>query len=392
MRMPVHFDCIVVGAGPSGSIAAGCLAKDGMRVLLLEGDKLPRDKLCGGFLSGRAREQIPFDIGHYLTEDRKVRDIEYHSGRGTDEYRGSTELGHIIDRKTFDHELSRKAEAFGAEVLDGMKADSIRKKDSYYIVGSGRYSFSSRYIIGADGSRSIVSRDLGFGTCLDGHFCGFALAANIPLESGIPNRCRIYSLPVPTGLGWCFNGPCEISIGLGAGVQFSKRLGEMAGEFISTVRKSTGMDIPFGKLKGGFLKTGAWKRPIARRGAFLVGDAAGLAEPFSGEGLYAAALSGREAACFILRREKGEEEKFREDYSGTIYRRLLKEYRHSMVLALFRRRLEDMGLAGQDYIGAGMIAAIMKGKESYSSINKTLLTGLLNRKNLRSFDDRERGI
>ncbi|MBA1335409.1 MAG: hypothetical protein HPY66_1032 [Firmicutes bacterium] len=390
--MPVHFDCIVVGAGPSGSTAAGCLAEGGMRVLLLEGDKLPREKLCGGLLSRRAREQIPFDIDYYLTENRKVRDIEYHSGWGMDEYRGRLELGYIIDRRTFDYELSRKAEDLGVEVLDSMKVDSVRQKDSYYIVRSGRYSFSSRYIIGADGSHSIVSRDLGFGTYLDSYFYGFALGVNISSESGIPSRCRIYSLPIPTGLGWCFNGPREMNVGLGACTQFSKRLTKMTEEFISGVRKSTGMDIPFSKLKGGFLKTGGWKRRIAHRGAFLVGDAAGLAEPFSGEGLYAAVMSGREAAGFILNREKGEGENHKEEYSRTIYRRLLKEYRHSIILSLFRRRLEDMGLWGQGYIGAGMIAGIMRGEECYSSINKTLLTGLLNRQNRCSLNDKRQDI
>jgi geranylgeranyl reductase family protein len=376
-QVPKNYDCIIIGAGPSGAVAAYCLSIEGINILLLEGRKLPRDKICGGFISKRAEMQLPFDLSRYLLHERKAYKVEYYSSRGVDRHQWDREIGYFIDRKDFDYQLVEEAAKAGTTVIDLMRVEEVSRSDGGFRVRSGKNCFTAKYLIGADGVNGITSKQFGL-NCMGGSpLIGFALNLKIPAVSGERRVCRFFSLPFAAGLGWCFTGPDSHNIGLGASIYFRKRLFGILPRFVDEIRKIVGQQITGDRFKGAFLPSGWFKRRIADRGAFLVGDAAGLVEPFSGEGLFAAVLSGKEAAKVILRTEKNECCRAEKEYTEYIHRRLVSEYRHSIVLSLLRYRLEAMGLVGEEYIGACMMGNIMKGEDSYSRINKRLMKEFL---------------
>jgi geranylgeranyl reductase family protein len=283
-----RFDAIVVGAGPAGSTTAYRLAGAGSRVLLVDKARFPRDKPCGGGVTLRAARQLPFSIDP-VVEDVVDR-FELRLGYGSSFEREDAEpLCLMTQRRRLDEFLVRKAEEAGAEFRDGT---AVAFDDGSTTVDGER--IAARVIVGADGVNGLTAR--AFGLARD-HGHGVALEGNAPLDKRYRGRLVLELGVVPGGYAWVFPKGEHVNLGVGGWESEGPRLREHLRRLCAvhavdfdTLTDLRGYRLPYRRSASTF----------ARDNVLLVGDAAGLIDPLSGDGMYEAFVSARLAAEAVL--------------------------------------------------------------------------------------------
>jgi geranylgeranyl reductase family protein len=292
-----RFDVLVVGAGPAGSTAAYRLATEGARVLLADKATFPRDKPCGGGLTMRAVRQLPFPV-EPVVEDRTTRvrlglDFTRRVERHMDE-----PLVLMTQRKRLDAYLVEQAVRAGAEFRDGVKVSDLALEEGGVQAQVDGSPVAATHALLADGANGVSARAIGLD---DGRDYGVALEANVPY--GVVSETEYRGLlclelaNVPGGYGWVFPKGDHVNVGVGGWEHEGPRLREHLMRFCreygipeSSLEDVRGYRLPL-------------VHPRARLGngrVALLGDAAGLVDPLSGDGIYEAFLSARLAAKAVL--------------------------------------------------------------------------------------------
>jgi geranylgeranyl reductase family protein len=292
-----RFDVLVVGAGPAGSATAIHLARGGASVLLADRARFPRDKPCGGGLTGRALRYAPCDVSPVVEHavDRMVLRLGYHRHFAR---RSETPLILMTQRRRLDSHLAEQAAAAGADFRDGVRVAELTLENGCATARVGGTKVSASYVVGADGANGIVARSAGLG---EGIVCGVALEGNVPwadLDPGPFNRTAWVELGVvPGGYGWVFPKGDHGNVGVGGWMAEGPtlrthldRLSLRHGLDPAKLRDVRGHRLPMRRL-------GA---PASRGRVLLVGDAAGLVDPLSGDGIYEAFVSASLASDAIL--------------------------------------------------------------------------------------------
>jgi len=288
----------VVGAGPAGSTAAYRLASAGARVLLVDKATFPRDKPCGGGVTGRAARLLPFSLDPVVEErvDRVECRLRYRP-RSRFVRRARQPLALMTQRKRLDHFLLDKAAEAGAEVRDGVAVRDIRP-DGLTVDGE---EVAARLVIGADGCNGASARALGLAAEI---VHGVALEANAPYRVAPRERYRgtmvLEIAVVEGGYGWVFPKGDHVNVGVGGNESEGPRLRA----HLARLCAEHGIDPDqLTDLRGYRLPMRRPGSVLARGSAAVIGDAAGLVDPFSGDGMYEAFLSAQlvtEAALEVL--------------------------------------------------------------------------------------------
>jgi geranylgeranyl reductase family protein len=292
-----RFDAIVVGAGPAGSAAAHRLASAGASVLLLDRARFPRDKPCGGGLTGRAVGLLPEPVDA-VVEDR-VTSVRLRAGyRGGYERRSEHPLVLLTQRSRLDAFLAEHAAAAGADFRDGVRVEQVEGTTVRLPGGPA----TADVLIGADGANGVVAKTLGLAREIT-H--GVALEGNAPFDPAYRSTLLLEFGVVPGGYGWLFPKAEHLNVGVGGwhaeGPRLRRhleRLCEVYGLRADQLCGVRGHRLPM-------------RRPqaiLARGRAAVIGDAAGLVDPFSGDGIYEALLSARLAADATLDVLSGKEQ------------------------------------------------------------------------------------
>jgi geranylgeranyl reductase family protein len=288
-----RFDAIVVGAGPAGSTAALRLSRAGARVLLLDRERFPRDKPCGGGLTERAVKQLPVPVDPVVEEvvDRFELGFRY----GTRFERGGERpLVLMTQRRRLDAFLAEQAVGAGAVFRDGVRATAVEADGTVRFDGTAAHA---DFVVGADGVNGLTARALGFGDRRH----GVALEGNVLYVHAREGRWRGRAVvelgAVPGGYAWVFPKGEHVNVGVGGWHTEGPRLRE------HLERACAGYGLPFDRLES----VRGYRLPMRRVGempvrgrVLLVGDAAGLVDPLSGDGIYEALLSSRLAAEAVL--------------------------------------------------------------------------------------------
>jgi geranylgeranyl reductase family protein len=293
-----RFDVLVVGAGPAGSATAIHLARGGARVLLADKARFPRDKPCGGGLTGRALRRIPVDPEPVVERDIDRFELRLRYGRSFAREHDRP-LIRMTQRRLLDAFLVEHAAAAGAVVRLGAPVASIALRSDGVTARVGRDPVEAGVLVGADGANGVVARAADLG---EGIVHGVALEGNAPLEAlavaELDRTAVIELATLPGGYGWVFPKGDHANLGVGGwgseGPRLRGHLAELARRHGLTLDRLTGVRghrLPMRRL-------GA--RPATGR-ALLVGDAAGLVDPLSGDGMYEAFTSAELAASAILR-------------------------------------------------------------------------------------------
>jgi geranylgeranyl reductase family protein len=296
------YDAIVAGAGPAGSTAARLLAQQGARVLLLDKARFPRDKPCGGGVTLAAANEGDVDLSPVI--ERTVHNVQVSLRHSKPFVRSSPlPLAYMTQRSRLDAYLVEQAVAAGAEFRDG---HGVRELDinGVVTVRPGGDTHIARILIGADGANGIVAKQAGFPTSTD---AAVALEANYPASGAFAERwADAIALDfggTPGGYAWLFPKGDHVNVGIGGW----RHIGPTLRARLSALCRFLNLDESklYG-LRGYHLPLRAPNAPVVRGPVLLAGDAAGMVDPLSGEGIHAAFWSGRLAAESVARLLSGE--------------------------------------------------------------------------------------
>jgi geranylgeranyl reductase family protein len=203
----------------------------------------------------------------------------------------------MTQRRRLDSFLAERAADLGAELRDGARVEALELDETGVTARVGADTVRADVLVGADGANGVVAR---FAGLVDGIVRGVALEGNVPLDalSGELERTAVIELAVvPGGYGWVFPKGDHANLGVGGwgseGPQLREHLARLAREHRldpATLSDVRGHRLPMRRLG----------TPAGRGRALLVGDAAGLVDPLSGDGMYEAFVSARLAADAIL--------------------------------------------------------------------------------------------
>jgi len=312
-------DVAVVGAGPAGSTAAYRLAAAGARVVLLDRQRFPRDKPCGGGLTMRGVGLLPFDVSP-VVEDRVHRVMLRLRFERSTEHRFPTPIALMTQRRRLDHFLLERAGDAGVDVRDGVRVRGVTADGpSGMVVDAEGGRLRAAVVLGADGANGVCAKALGLGA--DRAF-EVAYEGNLPVAGAAAAEHRGRAIlelgTVPGGYGWIFPKGDHVNVGVGGWAAEGPRLRD----HLRRLCEEHG--IPLGDLshlRGHRLPLRRSWSLAARGRAAVVGDAAGLVDPLSGDGIFEAILSSKlasEAALDVLAgREPG-----MEPYEGRLRRAL----------------------------------------------------------------------
>lgn len=295
-------DALIVGGGPAGSTCARKLVQQGMAVTVLDKAQFPRNKVCAGWITPAVVEALQLDTAAYANECVLQPITAFRTGliRGGEvetRYAGAVSYG--IRRCEFDHYLLRRS---GAELRLGEALKSLERHAGRWIVNG---AIETPLLIGAGGHFCPVARHLGAKL---GAGEPAVAAKEIEFEMKPEQRadCRVsgdtpelYFCRDFKGYGWCFRKGDYLNIGLGR--EGHEGLAGQLEDFCDFLRQRGRIpaNIPDRFHGHAYLLRGHSARTLADEGVLLIGDAAGLAYPESGEGIRPAVESGLIAAAVV---------------------------------------------------------------------------------------------
>lgn len=323
----MRYDVIVVGAGPAGSTTARECAACGLSVLLLEQAAFPRDKPCGGGVTLRAARLLPFDLKPVA--ERSIFGIRCSLRRRRHFTCLSPQpLVYLTQRCRLDLFLVEQAIQAGALLRERAPIRRVERHPGYVVVQSERETFEGSALVAADGVNGQTAKRAGLAV---GRWMGIALEANITPDR-FPDRWGNligFDLgDVPGGYSWIFPKGDHLNIGVGgvrlSGSSLRRRLEEIVRFYGFDPAKLWGLrgyPLPFRRPDA----------PLVDGNLLLVGDAAGLVEPFTGEGIRNAIWSGQAAARHLAAYLAGETRDL-QGYRRAIEEELIPELRVSFQL------------------------------------------------------------
>ena len=307
------YDAIIVGGGPAGSAAALYAKHYGLKTIVLDKSNFPRDKICGDALSGKCiRIMRELDL---------LKEIENLDGAdinritfGSPSYKQfdldlkkSNKKGYVIPRLIFDNYLFQKVKTV-SDTKENFTVRNILYEHGKIngIVGKNKNGKDEKIkapvVIGADGTNSIVARKLGLYE-MDIEHTSIAIRCYYSGVKGLSDQIELhYIKEVNPGYFWLFPiGGGKANIGIGLSKNYAKRDNRTLQQILNQVTNSGPFKsrfenaIQLEKPKGWNLPCGSIHRRNHGDGFMLIGDSAGIIDPFTGEGIGNAMVSGKYA-------------------------------------------------------------------------------------------------
>tara|TARA_B100001250_G_scaffold129072_1_gene109914 strand:+ start:879 stop:2093 length:1215 start_codon:yes stop_codon:yes gene_type:complete len=356
------YDVIIVGAGPAGSTAALYAHRLGLNCILLDKAIFPRDKICGDALSGksvRLMRELDLLDGVEKLDGSEINRITFGSpshsqfdvhlkGNKNNDY---ITKGYVVPRKIFDNFLFEKADEltetrqgftvndiiYQNDKISGVKGTNIEGKEEI---------LNAPIIMGCDGANSIVARKLGLYE-MDMENTAVAIRCYYEGVQGLSNQIELhYVSEVKPGYFWLFpagNGKANIGIGLSKNdaKKEDRTLRQIMDEIVQSdyFRSRFGNARPLEKPVGWNLPLGRIQRKNHGNGFMLLGDAAGLVDPFTGEGIGNAMVAAKYAMEVALKAKNNRDysEKLFSEYDQLLWGEIGGELRTSTKLQSLAR-------------------------------------------------------
>ncbi len=327
-----HFSVAIIGSGPSGASTAFHLAKQGVSTVIIEKETLPRYKTCGGGFVNRGRKEMPFDISAVI--EREFYKVDsYFNNKIHFQTQKEKPIITMIMRDAFDHLIVKKAKEFGITLLENHKLTSINFVDEKAVLNTSQGNVSADFVIAADGVLSPTAKMAGWKQ--DTRNLIPALEYEVKVSDKdfkrLSKQVRFDIDAVPFGYAWSFPKQNHLSLGVLTTKKRKINLKEYYQKYLKTLgiqeiieEDAHGFQIPIAPRTDGFVK----------QNVFLIGDAAGFADPITAEGISNAILSGKYVAEAII------ESNLNKDKAAKIYLekldiKLLKELKSGIILSKF---------------------------------------------------------
>ncbi len=287
------YDLIIIGGGPSGSSAGRRAGQLGLSTLLIEKEKFPRNKPCGGALSSHAVSFLDFEIPEVMIE-RNISKVRVHFRDRFVEGEKERTLAFLISRKTFDNYLLEKTRETGTEVHTDERVLDCAEKEDCVEVRTTDNTYLAKFVLIAEGSGGTLkykvrSKDLKTEYSL-------GLVSEIPdgdevIKGRLQDTVDFYFGITHGGYGWVFPHAGYYSVGI---VGIAGRLKHPKKVMLDFLQEN-GFPCNYPILSH-ILPRGGIKRETVSSRLLLSGDAAGFVDAFSGEGIAYAIRSGQLAA------------------------------------------------------------------------------------------------
>jgi geranylgeranyl reductase family protein len=361
-----NHDVIVVGSGPAGATLAYELAKRGIGVLVLEKEKLPRYKCCAGGITSKAAKLLDFDISK-VAEDA-IHEVSFTFNLGSP-YLGqhSQPLMYTVMRDVFDYVLVQRARQLGAALVDGQEVTQVQMSADWVNISTADNIFHSRLVVGADGAYSVVARELGMGRSIE-YLVGIESEIVLPEEelTKWKSRAQIDLWCIPGGYGWIFPKRNHLSIGIGCSASKARDLHAHYEKFLGSLSIGS---FTIARSSSHLIPTCTKGRLVWQNKALLLGDAAGLADPLIGEGIYNAIQSAQLAAPviedYLVRGQAG-----LQNYQEVVEKRIVSELRMARILSKILLRFPHLafGMFNQNDRVWRTVCDLMLGEIDYATI------------------------
>jgi geranylgeranyl reductase family protein len=325
---------IIIGAGPAGAIASKTCAEKGISTLLLEKRGIPRFKLCGGAVTISALSHLDFVIEKDLIE-RECYGARVHFKNHQIEVRRRSQMAILVSRDKFDAHIVSKAVDAGVVLYEEEKVTSITQNQSKVVVETNKGEYNAKVAIGADGVNSIVSKQVR--ESYKPHELGLGIAADIPatneeVNEYIENEVAFHYGITKFGYGWVFPKEKHFSVGVAGILPSMKNPRNIFMAFIKKLGFRT--DVA---THAHLIPSGGYEREVCSDRLILVGDAAGFVDPFYGEGIKYAFISGKLAAERVV--ESYENEDFSKSALDSYKRSCYKQFGANLEYSLRLTRL-----------------------------------------------------
>ena len=348
------YDIIIVGAGPAGCACAYQLRDENIKIALIDKATFPRDKICGDALSADVVNQL-YRIDKQLSEkfESFADKIDSHgvrffapNGQKLDidfiNPKYDKAAGYISKRVDFDNFFFNQVKELpNVDVFENHTVKDISVTEEEVLVTTDQQELISKITVGADGAHSIVNKKLGEIMVEKNHYCaGLRQYYKGVTDFHSKNHIELHFYDgVLPGYFWIFplpNGQANVGLGM-LSSEVSKQkvnLKEKLDEIVKThpnVKDRFKNAEPMENIQGYGLPIGSKKRAISGNRFLLLGDAASLIDPFTGEGIGNAIRSGRFGAEHLkdCLRENKFDASFNKKYDKVIYHKMWNELRVS---------------------------------------------------------------
>jgi geranylgeranyl reductase family protein len=396
-----RFDLLIVGAGPAGSFAAELLANGGKKVALFDGRPEGEPKACGGGVTSKALKAWP----HLLNAvGRTINELDLYSPSGKKLHLVLDEPFAIYSRVVFDSYLLDRARRAGAQVIaEKVSARRVRRTPiGWNVTSETGTGFFGDMLVGAEGANSGIARKLAGSLPNSDMEVAFGYRAPLPALGKAPTVVAF--LPGWVGYAWAFPRPDHISFGIATTQDafHHRRLDDLLWRFMSGYYlQSEGLKVKFWKPKwttdhdrirqrlqmtaegyaaripGLSAKTWDTRRVSGDHWA-LLGDAAGFADPVTGEGIYYAL---RSAQLFAERYLDGDvasyEESWRRDFGAELCRaaQMRRRFYGNFWGAPFTERMIEFARGHRGV--KKVLGELVAGDQGYVDLKKKLLRSAL---------------
>ena len=394
----MDFDLLIIGAGPAGSFAAELLAKGGAKVALFDGRPEGEPKACGGGVTAKALKAWPQLLN---AVGRTVTELDLYSPSSKRLHLKLDEPFAIYSRIAFDSYLRDRARDAGAHVISTkISARKTKRIDNgWRLSGDTGSEWTGRFLIGADGANSGIAKRLA--GPLPPSDMEVAFGYRAPLPSNNVASTAVAFLPGWVGYAWAFPRPDHVSFGIATTQDAFKHkpLDDLLWQFmVSYYNKQekfwqNGANTPerarieehlrntaerYAARIPGLAATTWDSRKVSGNDWVLLGDAAGFADPVTGEGIYYAL---RSAELFAEAYLSGDallyEQRWRKDFGAELRRaaQMRRRFYGNFWGAPFTERMIEFarGHRGVKHVLGDLVA----GEQGYVDLKKKLLKSLL---------------
>jgi geranylgeranyl reductase family protein len=396
------FDLLILGAGPSGAFAAELLAASGARVALFDGRPRGEPKACGGGVTAKALKAWPQLLN---AVGRTVNELDMYSPSGKRLHLKLDEPFAIYSRVAFDSYLRDRAREAGAEVFsEKISGKKIKRTETAWVLKSTINEYAGHVMVGADGANSSIAKMLAGPLPPSDMEVAFGYRAPLPANGEAPTVVAF--LPRWVGYAWAFPRLDHISFGIATTQEafahqplddllwrfmigyYQQREGTNVRFWSSDKNHSTGTARIKDDLKSTAERYAAripglaektWDtRRVCGEGWALLGDAAGFADPVTGEGIYYALRSAQLfAECYLAGQPLTYEQRWREDFGAELRRaaHMRQRFYGNFWGAPFTERMIDFarGHRGVKRVLGDLVA----GEQGYTDLKKKLVRSAL---------------
>lgn len=346
-----RWDAVVVGSGPAGSTAARELAASGARVLIVDRAEFPRYKPCGGGIALRTERLLAFPIAAVVETSVSLLQVR-HEGTCVASRDARRPFARMVMRNGFDALLLDAARAAGAEFRPNTHVVRVEEHANHARVIADGFEAAAAHVIGADGANSVVAKTTGLAQGM--YECAaWELEVHVPpaVLASFSETCVLGLGYRPWGYAWVFPKEGRLSVGVVLPAGSGRQLRAAADALIDELGLP---DARIEHAQGHKVRSRRAHEPVASDRVALVGDAAGLADEFTQEGIFYAIRSGQLAAEAAMACMTGKRAQAR--YEASLDHEIMPELRAARLIGYMfygmLRRFGGTWLRGSRYAGS----------------------------------------